>query len=358
MGSTADPSSSTIPPPSTPDALIPLTLSQLTTLLNNAVTQAAAAAKASTTGLPAGVKIPNPEILTGRKSKDVRPWVSRTKDLITVMGINLEDSTSVRYAATFLSSTARSWYQSECDRSTSYGLKDTAGFSTFEEFAKALITHLGDPNPATKARNELLKLSQVTSVKQYADEFQRITTLLPDMDSKDVTYFFHRGLKPQIRNLLIHKFDAETDDWQTVRDRAYLCDDAVMTHRSSATSSTYRATSHHYHQRDSRPDDPMVLGAISTERHHQNYRLGSNRSATPGPSHRRSTTPAPPPRTSTAGLTKLTDADREYLIKNNGCFRCRQINADHSASNCRNMQQRSVPSTSRTRASSPTPSKN
>ncbi|GAX84238.1 hypothetical protein CEUSTIGMA_g11661.t1 [Chlamydomonas eustigma] len=81
----------------------------------------------------------------------------------------------------------------------------------------------------------------------------------------------------------------------------------MMTHRSSASSSTYRAASrHHYQQRDSRPDDPMELGAISTERHHQSNRFVSNRSATPGPSHRRSTTPAPPPRTSTAGLTKLT----------------------------------------------------
>ncbi|GAX73441.1 hypothetical protein CEUSTIGMA_g893.t1, partial [Chlamydomonas eustigma] len=167
------------------------------------------------------------------------------------------------------------------------------GFSTFEEFAKALITQLGDPDPATKARNELLKLNQVTSVKQYADEFQRITALLPYMDSKDVTYFFHRGLKPQIRNLLIHKFDAETDDWQIVQDRAYLCDDAVMNHRSSVSSSTYRAASHHhYQQRDSRPDDPMELGAISTERHHQSNRPVSKRSATHGPSHRRSTTPA------------------------------------------------------------------
>ncbi|GAX83605.1 hypothetical protein CEUSTIGMA_g11030.t1 [Chlamydomonas eustigma] len=84
-----------------------------------------------------------------------------------------------------------------------------------------------------------------------------------------------------------------------------------MTQRSSASSSTYRAASHHhYQQRDSRPDDPMELGAISTERHHQSNRFVSNRSSTPGPSHRRSTTPAPPPRTSTAGLTKLTDADR------------------------------------------------
>ncbi|GAX77053.1 hypothetical protein CEUSTIGMA_g4499.t1 [Chlamydomonas eustigma] len=85
----------------------------------------------------------------------------------------------------------------------------------------------------------------------------------------------------------------------------------MMTHRSSVSSSTYRAASHHhYQQRDSRPDDPMELGAISIERHHQSNRFVSNRSATPGPSHRRSTTPAPPPRTSTAGLTKLTDADR------------------------------------------------
>ncbi|GAX79571.1 hypothetical protein CEUSTIGMA_g7012.t1 [Chlamydomonas eustigma] len=105
----------------------------------------------------------------------------------------------------------------------------------------------------------------------------------------------------------------------------------MMTHRSSASSSTYRAASshHHYQQRDSRPDDPMELGAISTERHHQSNRFVSNRSATPGPSHRRSTTPAPPPRTSTAGLTKLTDADRIVAQAGSTCAPLPQQQPDH-----------------------------
>ncbi|GAX73863.1 hypothetical protein CEUSTIGMA_g1313.t1 [Chlamydomonas eustigma] len=108
----------------------------------------------------------------------------------------------------------------------------------------------------------------------------------------------------------------------------------MMTHRSSASSSTYRAASHHHYQQrdDSRPDDSMELGTISTERHHQYHQSNhpvSNRSATPGPSHRRSTTPAPPPRTSTAGLTKLTDADRIVAQAGSTYAPLPQLQPDH-----------------------------
>ena len=40
---------------------------------------------------------------------------------------------------------------------------------------------------------------------------------------------------------------------------------------------------------------------------------------------------------STAGkkyTSRLTDADREYLRNNNGCFWCRKTNTDHMATNC------------------------
>ncbi|GAX85375.1 hypothetical protein CEUSTIGMA_g12792.t1 [Chlamydomonas eustigma] len=73
----------------------------------------------------------------------------------------------------------------------------------------------------------------------------------------------------------------------------------------------------------------MELGAISTERHHQSNHSVSNRSATPGPSHRRSTTPAPPPRTSTAGLTKLTNADRIVAQAGSTCAPLPQQQPDH-----------------------------
>ena len=32
--------------------------------------------------------------------------------------------------------------------------------------------------------------------------------------------------------------------------------------------------------------------------------------------------------------TKLTDADREYLRDNKGCFNCRKANVDHISTNC------------------------
>ncbi len=283
--------------------------------------------------LPPGIKAPTIDFFDGKQQKSVRPWLQRTRSILKLMGLNLDSPNCVTFVSSFLTGPAQTWFSSEADRAA-YGMADSAGFSTFDDFATALMRHLGDPNPEDKARKNLRSLKQTTSVKAYADEFQRIITYLPNRDADDLRFDFIYGLKPKIQELLVGKVDDSNMLWQDVRDLAYRFDDVVM---SSRFNSTGPQPSRPFPSRDTRPHNgpaPMDIGATSTE-----YSRG--RPSSPGPSSRgRSSTPHP--RSSANSLPKLTDQERQKLIANNGCFRCRKFNAGHQARDCPGLSSVSV----------------
>ena len=248
------------------------------------------------------------------------------------MGLDLDSPNCVIFVSSFLTGPAQTWFSSESDRAP-YGMADSAGFSTFEEFATALMRHLGDPNPEDKARRSLRSLKQTTSVKAYADEFQRIITYLPNRDAADLRFDFIYGLKPKIQELLVGKVDDSCMPWQDVRDLAYRFDDVVMSSRFPFAPQPSRPSSF----RDTRPSNdpsPMDLGATSTEYHR-------GRTTTPGsPFRGRASTPDP--RSFASPLPKLTDQERQKLIATNGCFRCRKPHAGHQARDCPGLSSVSV----------------
>jgi len=295
--------------------------------------------------LPKAAKAPIIETYNGTSVKLLRPWLNRTRGILLMLGFDLNQPLTVTYAASFLTGPANSWFDSESARAIFN--KESGGFTTFDEFAHALSSKLGDPDPETKARDNLKRLHQTTSVKAYADEFQRIITYLPNRDAADLCYDFTSGLKYKIKELLVGHITTDMT-WHDIRDLAYKYDDAVMSRRT-ADPPRYRDTNH---PRDNRPNDPMDLNNTETRRGRSPHRSSSHRGRSPTPYSRPSGTSAP--------LPKLTDSLREELRANNGCFRCRKHNAGHLARDCpgpAGISHRS-PSPAPSRGRSPSPAKN
>ncbi len=311
------------------DPLTQLALLIQTLLASHAVNVSPQPASPPATGvLPRGVRAPVPETFDGRKTKEVRPWLNRVRDILSMTGFDLNGPDSVRYAATYLTGAAHSWFESERARA-SYGEEEYAGFGTFKEFADALAQRMGDPQPDDKARAALRKHRQVTSVKLYADQFQQIITHLPQRDALDLRFDFISGLKPKIQELLVGKI-SEGMTWHDVRDLAYRFDDVIMTSSRDRPVSFSRPRPY---GRDPRPDDPMDLSAADTQ---PSRGRSAFRSATPGRSRSAASAALPrrSPSPSATGLPPLTDKIREELRASNGCFRCRKPNAGHVAANC------------------------
>ena len=284
--------------------------------------------------LPKGVKPPTMDTYSGSSVKQLRPWLNRSEMILGLMGFDLNQPLCVSYAASYLTDTAHSWYSSECDRAKGKEFSTSGGFATFHEFADALAERMGDPDPASKARDRLASLRQTTSVKHYADEFQRTVTYIPERHPNDLRHDFIKGLKYRIRELMAGH-DTSKMSWHEVRDLAYKFDDAVM---STRPRSDDRRPS-----RDNRPSDPMQLGNTETRRPSTPYR---NPSPSSTPSRSSSSNPTRDP------LPPLTDALRAELRANNGCFRCRKHNAGHTARDCPGPS-----GSSRPRSQSPAPSR-
>lgn len=296
--------------------------------------------------LPRGVKAPTPDTYDGRDTTKVRAWLQRTRNVLSMAGFDLDTTQAVSYAASFLTGLALRWFESEGEH-LALDIRPFAGFCTFDAFADAMLKQFGDPHPEDKARRDIANLKQTTSVRVYADKFYRLASLIPDRSPKDLRYGFIAGLKPKLRMLLVGK--TEGMSWHDVRDLALRFDDAVMqdTHISrSFYNHQPRGNSSNY---DPRPDDPMDISAVSTSysrsrssappSRRSSFSSASSRHPSPGPSHRRSQSPHPSKSSTLASstsprLAKLTPDERDYLLRNNGCVRCRKINAGHEPRSC------------------------
>jgi len=272
--------------------------------------------------LPPGAKAPAIEKFDGKSPRLIQPWIQRTRNILCLIGMELNSPAAVAYAASFLTNYAQSWFYIEQSKAAG-ALQASGGFRTFDEFAHALETRMGDPRPADKARRQLRTLKQTTSVKAYADAFQRLITYLPSHSPDQLRFDFTEGLKPEIRSLMLGRVD-DAMDWTAVRDLAIDCDDVHMTSRRGRAPLPPTAL-----RRDTRPDDPMQLDALNVNRP-----PSARRSSTPQPHrspspHRSGATSPSRPR-----LPKLTDAKRAELRANNGCFRCQKAHAGHTYKDC------------------------
>jgi hypothetical protein len=317
--------------------------------------------------LPKGVKPPQPNRFDARNKADIPAWIDQTRATLLLAGFSLESPATVAYVSSFLDDRAAAWW-STCVSAAPPHLKASAGFSGFEEFAIALRDRLGVPHADDFARDRLSRLRQHKSVLDYTDEFTRLIKEIPNRHPSDLRHDYLQGLKAPIRGMLVQKISHDST-WQEISKLAHECDNVLMADRRSRSAYPSSASAALY-PRPAGPADPMDLGNLNTSTSRSSSRPPTpSRSSRPG---HRSSSPFPRPSrsslspassSSSARLSKLTDAERAYLRANHGCFRCRQINADHVARECPRLSSnasasqpaRSGPAVAASRSSSPSP---
>jgi len=243
---------------------------------------------------PRNFKPANPPEVHG--AKDVEVFISLTGTYLSLCGIESNSGLAVAVASQFLRGDPASWFAA---RQKLYS--DVAGgFATFNEFAANLRIATGIRDPVKTARENMMKSQQRTSVAKYREDFGKWQAYLPV--ESGTAFAFFRGLKEDIRLLLIGKCNYTVDSWERIADLAEEMDREKFHAKSSAP---YRPSV--------TPSGavPMELGVVEAKTSY---------------SRSRSSSPAPRPPTPGArpALKPLTDAERDRLRTEGRCFKCRE----------------------------------
>ena len=244
----------------------------------------------------------NPPEVNG--PKDVETFLTQMRTFLYLSEINPTSQTAVAVASQFLRGDTASWFASKQKL-----YNDIAGgFGTFNDFAAGLRIATGIRDPVKTARENLANARHRTSVAKYREDFSKWQAYLPVESS--TAHAFYRGLKDDIRLLLVGKCSYTVDSWERIADLAEEMDREKF-HARGTTSYRPSAT-------PSGPV-PMDLGVVEAKT-----------------SYPRSRSSSPAPRPSTPGsrpaLKRLTDADRDQLRKEGRCFKCRE--KGHVSADC------------------------
>jgi hypothetical protein len=246
--------------------------------------------------LPRNVKLPTIAMFNGKNRREVTSWLSRARRILIMSGVPVHSAQAVHYISSFLSENALKWYEMTA-ATVSLDQRHHAGFISFDAFALAMTAALGEHFPAEKARDRLTVFKQRGPVTDYGSEFQRILADIPDMDIGTTRYFYLRGLKDKLREMITGKFD-ELATWDVIHLVACRHDQLSSIARPYSSSSS----SHH---------TPMDLTNVNV----------TKEKSKPQPA-RPASKPRPP----------LTQAERATLTEQGGCFYCRKLG--HMVSEC------------------------
>ena len=115
--------------------------------------------------------------------------------------MNLDDTTKISFAATFLTGTAANWWFTR--------VGSNALPATWNDYETGLVQEFVPFDSTQRARDKLCRLFERTSVSSYLSEFCKIVLTIPGISEGEQIDRFAQWLKPQVR-LEVLKSGAQT----------------------------------------------------------------------------------------------------------------------------------------------------
>lgn len=207
---------------------------------------------------------------------------------------NIQDADRrILFAASQLEGVAKTWWRYQVEQ-VQRGF--VAPVVTWQDFRGVLTSRFQIINAVRVARDRLAELRQISSVRSYVTQFQNVLMQISEVHEGEALDRFIRGLKPRTKMEVTMREPTGLEEAMRMAERY---DSLVSTTFSRPRPHQVMQTLH------TRPDEavPMEVDAIQRR--------------------------------------TLTNADRERLRQNGGCFYCRQLG--HRIAECPNRNGRGRP---------------
>ena len=264
-------------------------------------------AESARTRLPDPVK---PETFTGKLDQwpTAKIWVWLMNQYFSVWP-HMSSQQKLSYAVQFLRGTAIRWWHS-MQMLAVHGHIES--IETWESFCHALCEQFRIEDEADQARDTLDRLKHAASVAVLNHKFIEAVMHIPPQEQvdADLKHKYISKLKPWLQ------YKVKVENPSTLREAMAIADriDRIRTNVDSTgfNRDGKQNKDNRYNKKSSLP--PFRSNGASTSTSTP-MELGAIRSSDPL-------------------RKKLTEAEKQRLIKTNGCFYCRKENAGHISSDC------------------------
>ena len=243
-----------------------------------------------------------------------RRWIDRVRTYCHYYS-GMTTYECILLASNCLDDSAYLWFNSECDRVPDQPFP----WNTLDEFLGALQANFTDVTDRAKAEFELMDLRQTSSVQEYEKRFFDVILRLPRMSETEKYRIYLRGLEPEIKQ-------------KAFEDKCYTLDG--LRHLAESKYSFMQLERKQAEQQNRRP----------RPRPQQRSWYPPPQAYRPQQAHAPPFISRAPPRNPDAmdvdnvNLSSrhhrgpLTQAQREWCVRNRACFYCRQLG--HNANKC------------------------
>ena len=237
---------------------------------------------ANTSSFPSFKPI-RPDTFRGCQDKTlVEAWLFQLHQYFEICSVS--ERSQVPFAASLLRDNAALWWRCHVEQADN---NHEELITTWKDFKKALIDQFKPVNAVKTARDKLANLKQAKSVQEYVNKFRSLILEIPGITEDEKIDRFIRGLKEKIR------MEVELREPTTLNETIRISD-------------RYDTITFKYHKQQPESirksqETPVYLVPASIEL--DNYKF-----------------------------TKLTDQERDRLLKTGACFFCRK--PGHMAYSC------------------------
>ena len=174
------------------------------------------------------IRTPPPARFDPRKDMPIMEWLFKMNQWFTASGIPMENRVS--QAAMLLDGYAFTWWMT-------LDSEDRIP-QTWGQFYTDITQQFATIDASRKARDQLQRLEQKTSVAEYDKKFMELVFQITDISDSEMFHKFRSGLKAQIRNKM-DELGIDTD-LRALKQAAMRYDDLTFYQRSSGQGSSFK----------------------------------------------------------------------------------------------------------------------